>query len=255
MISLSLNDYGITPCSSIVYVRELKKGFCVYLDADKELLPKPMRIGSTKKEYSWSIFGRILCQIEEGWIGEESYLQVDVSGESGIKAEILVLCWGYPEGRKYLIDWLLEQSECVLAFLHNNLSPLLNENNLNFLEKLVGLVRETSQEVGLLDLVDQHHSLIELYKYLQNKKDNLELSENNQRAKLLEPFLQQINEALIANGDDRRPHPMAPSKSMLLKKWLRDYVFANGEFPAGKHNVEIRGPEGNVKNIGIIEFD
>jgi hypothetical protein len=66
MVSLNLEDYGVTPCSTTVYARELKKGFSVYLDADKELLAKPIWIGSTKKDYDWNTFGRILCQIKEG---------------------------------------------------------------------------------------------------------------------------------------------------------------------------------------------
>lgn len=65
MVSLILEAYGITPCSSTVYVREDKKGFSVYLEADEEVLLKPVRIGSTEKDYDWRIFGGILCQIRE----------------------------------------------------------------------------------------------------------------------------------------------------------------------------------------------
>lgn len=255
MVSLSLDDYGVTPSSSTVYARELTKGFSVYLEADKELLPKPVRIGSTKKDYNWNIFGRILCQIKEGWIGAESYIQVDVAGEIGVRAEILVLCWGYPEANRDLINWLLEQSDGALDYLHVNLGSLFTEDNLQFMAEIVELIEETSQEADFFDLVNQHHSLNDLYSYLEKEKEGLDQFEINRQKKIIEPFLQQINEILIIHGDDYRPHPMAQSKSMLLKKWLRDYVFANGEFPVGKHNVEIRGPEGNVKNIGIIEFD
>jgi len=253
LVSLSLDDYGVTPSSSTVYARELTKGFSVYLEADKELLPKPVRIGSTKKDYNWNIFGRILCQIKEGWIGAESYTQVDVAGEIGIRAEILVLCWGYPEANADLIDWLLEQSDSALDYLYNNLGSLLNDDNLQFLAELVELIEEASQEADLFELVNQHRSLNELYSYLENEKENFDQFEINRQNKIIEPFLQRINEILLIHGDDHRPHPMAQSKSMLLEKWLKDYILANGDFPSGEYAVKVTG-SGGVKELGIIDF-
>lgn len=253
MVSLNLEDYGVTPCSTTVYVRELKKGFSVYLDADKELLAKPIRIGSTKKDYDWNTFGRILCQIKEGWIGAESYTQVDVSGETGIRAEILVLCWGYPEANADLIDWLLEQSDSALDYLYVNLGSLLNDDNLQFLAELVELIEETSQEADLFDLVNQHRSLDKLHSYLENEKENIDQFEINRQNKIIEPFLQRINEIVLIHGDDRRPHQMARSKSMRLKLWLIQYILAHGEFPRGEHSVRVL-EHGNVKELGVIDF-
>ena len=251
MVSLNLEDYGITPCSSTVYVRGLKKGFSVYLDANKELLPKPVRIGSTKKDYDWQTFGRILCQIKEGWIGAESYNQVDVFGETGIRAEILVLCWGYPEANRDLINWLLEQSDRTLDYLHVNLGSLFTEDNLQFMAELLELIEETSQEADFFDLVNQHHSLNDLYSYLDKEKESLDQFEINRRKKIIEPFLQKINEILMLHGDDYRPHPMAQSKSMLLKKWLEDYILANESFPSGEHAVKVTGS----KTLIYLNFD
>ena len=253
MISLNLEAYGINPCSSTAYVREDKKGFSVYLEADEELLPKPVRIGSTKKDYDWRIFGGILCQIKEGWIGVESYPRVDVSGETGIRAEVLVLCWGCPEANTDLIDWLLEQSDGSLDYLHINLGSLLNEDNLQFLAELVELIGETSQDADLFDLVNQHGSLNKLYNYLEQEKEDADQFETDGQKKIIEPFLQRISEILVIYGNHRRPHPMAQSKSMLLESWLIQYILDNSDFPSGEHNVKVRD-RGGIKELGVIDF-
>lgn len=256
LVSLSLDNYGVTPSSSAVYVRELRKGFSVYLEADKELLPKPVRIGSTKKDYCWNHFGRILCQIQEGWIGEESYELVDVTGETGVKAEILVLCWGYPEGNKQLIDWLLEQDNNTLEYLFTHLGSLFNEDNVQFLCELLELIRRIGHRESLLDSVARHKSLKTFYMFLEGQKEDLEEVEKCRQDNILKPFLPQISAALNKHGDDYRArHPMAESKSMRLEKWLKDYILSNGGFPSGEHNVEVPCRQSGIKNLGLIDFD
>ena len=256
--SLSLEDYGVVPFSQSIEARVLKnKGFSVVITADPELEPRPRRIGYTKKDYDWRTFGKVLCQIEDGFITPDSCSFVEVMGEEGIRGEILSLCWSYPEADREWIDWLLLQSDESLGCIQSQLGSILSEEAYQLLSSLAVLTKFLFHEPDILEVVSTNYSLQDLYEWMEAKKVALDDQKAEEDKKALAPFTKLIAEAIEVHGDDRRFRGgggiSRPSKSSFLQSWLEQYILKNKEFPIGPHEVKVS--HGMFRqNLGTLYF-
>ena len=258
LASLSLIDYGLTPCSSVVEARQLKNGFSVVLDADRELLPRPIRIGATKKDYSWRIFGEILCRIQEGFIVPEHYSSVEIYGESGIRAEILVLCWSYPEGDSSLIDWLLGQSEKSLDYIADNVGSILDKSAQEFLAELADVSSALYRETDLIDLLPLHYNLQAFYTSLLNLQERHSQRAKELRDKKLAPFREAIEVLMDAWAEQ---HPFRggmnaqigySARRGSIRRYIENWAIKYSEIPKGVHELG-NTDQWNIK-VGELDF-
>ena len=110
LYSISLYDFGVTPISSSVFMRESSEGYDVFVHADEYIDP-PMKIGSISNEIYWKNFAEILKNLKEGYAFASSINSMHVTGISGMRAECLKYAWAYQDdsedGYKEILDFLL----------------------------------------------------------------------------------------------------------------------------------------------------
>ena len=64
LYSISLDDFGVTPIASSVFIRESLAGYDVFVHADEYIDP-PMKVGSFSNEINWKNFAEALKDLKD----------------------------------------------------------------------------------------------------------------------------------------------------------------------------------------------
>jgi hypothetical protein len=251
IVTLSLKDYGLVPCSDRITVCHLPEGFSVLLTSDQ--LDNEMEVGSTNETYSWRKFASILSRITDGSITADSYTLIKVDGEDGIRADILVLSWGC-EG---VVDWLIDQSDSSLNYLQEQLGSLLDEKNLEVVKETSELFIEVYGRNDLLSVFTKSTSLNFIIESLQDQHISGLLSELERKKNIIKPYLSKILNVIECHGDDYQAKANVfkhPSKTDILRLWMENYIESNDRFPEGEHSVVISGKWLKTYDLGVIDF-
>jgi hypothetical protein len=114
LYSISLDDFGVTPISSGVFMRESLEGYDVFVHADEYIDP-PMKVGNLSNEINWKNFAEILKELKEGYASAASIDRMHVTGVNGLRADCLKYAWAYQddseEAYKEILDFLLSLEE------------------------------------------------------------------------------------------------------------------------------------------------
>ncbi len=257
---LSLNYYG----SSWVEARHFESGFTVAL-WDEDVIPTPTTIGSLQKKYSWKLFCHFLMKMSDGFVTTDALQSIDVTGESGLRADCLRIAWSYSfDGGSRVLDLLLCTDELSFRFIESAFEIINKPEDFELLEHLSELLLTQNVDTNIVNLLrsfeleikrDSVEELIQRLEYREEIK-------NEQKARIREQKIQPFNERIVeistlfSNERRRIGCGMSggrPSLREIVRRWLENYVVDHGYLPEGSHKVSIPFFGGST-TAGTIDF-
>lgn len=257
---LKLTDYGLIPYSSSLEIKKLSHGFSVLMTCE-ELMSRATRIARTKKEYSWRNCAELLLNAAQQFADENAWKQIQVEGEKGLRASILSLASCQ---EKYLLPYLLQQSEESIDFLEKQFNDLKSKDDYDVLCEFSENAHNQNGECDIITLFEfyglkpEKNAFEKLIELLEEEYEAIaKLNEAGKILRLL-PFKVRI-ENFVQQFDDTKRRIGAgmsggkPSQRQIVEKYLKQYVLENGTFPKGKREVRIPFLGGEI-SAGSIDF-
>lgn len=260
LYSISLYDFGVTPISSGVFMRESLEGYDVFIHADEYIDP-PMKIGSLSNEIYWKNFAETLKNLKEGHAFASSINNMHVTGISGLRAECLKYAWAYQDdsedGYKEILDFLLSVEEKTIDYLEDNFDIVWGGKDFFSFIEIKDHILEDSIREFLFSLSEAKYALdaASISRLLNvgsiENEEKLKLKNKNNE-KLLAIYSEEI-ENISSKFDDFRARSAfaPPSDKTLVRNYLKKYLLENEKMPVGQHRVEIHHL-GKVYGPGVI---
>lgn len=258
---LALENYGMSPGSEWVEARALRRGFSVVV-WDSHFFRRPRRRAYSSTSYSWRAFAKCLLHLSDAErINPDAAVFVEVKGETGLVAEILRYAYaagdsGIPE----FVELLIAQRDECLSRLDDAICKLSDE--------IITLLGEIASNIRVLqldsDLCALNYTatggnsldLRSIAGHLDGLAEAKRFEETRLRESLIAPFRTTID-ALAEKFDDWRLRGggvVLPSKRDRIRRFLEDYIVANGALPRGP--VHLKSEDSHYSwDLGSIDFD
>jgi aspartate 1-decarboxylase len=262
LCSILLDDFGATPISSSVFMRESLTGYDVFVTAEQYIDP-PIKVGSFSNGINWKNFAEILKTLEEGYACGASIDYMHVTGISGLRAECLKYAWAYQDDSeddyKELLDFLLSLEEKTIDYLEENFDLVKGGKDFfSFIEFKKYILKDNIRDF-LFVVNDMKYELeaASISKLLDvgsiENEEKLKLKDNNDEKRLSIYSVEIEKISSKYNAFKARNAFAPPSDQTLVRNYLKKYVLENGKMPIGQHRVEIYHL-GKVYGPGVIDF-
>lgn len=262
LYSISLNDFGVTPISSGVFMRKSLEGYDVFVHADEYIDP-PMKVGNLSKEINWKSFAEILKELKEGYASAASIDRMHVTGVNGLRADCLKYAWAYQddseEAYKEILDFLLSLEEKTIDYLEENFDIVRGGEDFSSFIVLKNYILEDNIRDFLAAVNDMKYGLdaasisrLAGVGSIENE-ERIKLKNRNDKERLAIYSVEIENISNKYNPNKARSAFAPPSDQTLVRNYLKKYVLENGKMPTGEHIVEIYHL-GKVYGPGVITF-
>jgi hypothetical protein len=262
LYSISLDDFGVTPISSGVFMRESLEGYDGFVHANEYIDP-PIKVGSFSNEINWKNFAEILKDLKEGYASAASIDCMHVTGVNGLRADCLKYAWAYQddseEAYKEILDFLLSLEEKTIDYLEENFDIARGGKDfLSFIE-LKNYILEDNIRDFLFAVNDIKYALdaASILRLLDvgsiENEEKLKLKIKNDEKGLAIYSVEIENISSKYNAYKARSAFSPPSDQTLVRNYLKKYVLENGKMPVGEHRVEIYHL-GKVYGPGVTNF-
>ena len=262
LYSISLDEFGVTPISSGVFMRESLEGYDVFVHADEYIDP-PMKVGSFANEINWKNFAETLKDLKEGYASAASIDCMRVAGVNGLRAECLKYAWAYQDdsedGYKGILDFLLSLEEKTIDYLEENFDIARGGKDYFSFIELKNYIFEDNIRDFLIAVNDLKYGLDAAS---ISRLVGVGTIENEEKIKLkskTDEELLNIYSVRIENISSKyntykaRSAFAPPSDQTLVRNYLKKYVLENGTMPTGEHRVETYHL-GEVYGPGVINI-
>jgi len=262
LYSISLDDFGVSPISSGVFIRESLEGYDVFVHADEYVDP-PMKVGGFSNEISWKNFAETLKELKEGYASAASIDLMHVTGVNGLRADCLKYAWAYQddgeEAYKEILDFLLSLEEKTIDYLEENFNIVRGGKDFFSFIVLKNYILEDNIRDFLVAVNDMKYGMdaasisrLAGVGSIENE-EKIKLKSRNDE-ELLNIYSVKIENISSKYNTYKASSAFAPpSDQTLVRNYLKKYVLENGKMPTGEHRVEIYHL-GKVYGPGVINF-